>query len=561
MRFKMHPLDLSPKAPTLATNSKNINSEIHVTGANLGESVSQNTIHVSRKEKDQGKRGRPRADVLTALMVEGSSSRSRIRCNKCGRVFPREKSLQAHLRTHTGERPYTCDYPGCTKAFCQSGQLKTHQRLHTGEKPFACAVDGCASRFTHANRHCSQHPFVGLKRQEMDLSYVTKLCSEELNPEIKKWITRYIKQCQERIIPKSPLKRTSSTESMEDSVLKIIPNNSNATRSWSLPHITSHCTPSTTSLVQSTSRSLSPLSSPPASTAIPKLPRQPSASSTGSSSSGVSSMSSTSSLLSTEPRPDDTDYIYSSQMILQGHYNEPCQISSTLSALSDVKPIDYRKYNLDRPAVNFQMINSPPLYKLPALETVRIIPSSTCHSNHEVYPLANSTQQKRKSHWALDHSKSKHFSNQIHSVHSKHLLSSASPVLYEPIPISPVSPGNFSEFTFNTPMYTTPKPDMGLCLSPQPNNSFITSPVSPIKSEPDSPLNLSILKPPVVSAEELVPMKSENSFNHCESSCNSSSPKTQTSETRHSLSYRIAPKNREKDRYISALALIELSKC
>jgi hypothetical protein len=35
-------------------------------------------------------------------------------CTIC-RVFPREKSLQAHLRTHTGERPYTCDYPACSR--------------------------------------------------------------------------------------------------------------------------------------------------------------------------------------------------------------------------------------------------------------------------------------------------------------------------------------------------------------------------------------------------------------------------------------------------------------
>ena len=90
----------------------------------------------------QIKRGRPRAEIINHLIIEGSSSHSSIRCEICNRVFPREKSLQAHKRIHTGEKPYLCDYPSCGKAFTQSGQLKTHQRLHTGEKPFICTVLG-----------------------------------------------------------------------------------------------------------------------------------------------------------------------------------------------------------------------------------------------------------------------------------------------------------------------------------------------------------------------------------------------------------------------------------
>lgn len=52
--------------------------------------------------RHESKRGRPRADAITNLMVEGSTSPSAIKCHFCNRVFPREKSLQAHLRTHTG---------------------------------------------------------------------------------------------------------------------------------------------------------------------------------------------------------------------------------------------------------------------------------------------------------------------------------------------------------------------------------------------------------------------------------------------------------------------------
>lgn len=79
------------------------------------------------------KRGRPKLEEISSLIKEGVQSKSPIRCRFCKRAFPREKSLQAHQRIHTGERPYRCTHPGCHKSFVQSGQLRTHQRLHTGK--------------------------------------------------------------------------------------------------------------------------------------------------------------------------------------------------------------------------------------------------------------------------------------------------------------------------------------------------------------------------------------------------------------------------------------------
>lgn len=68
---------------------------------------SHNTPNVA--DPRENRRGRPRSEALTTLMIEGSTSPSSIKCSYCNRVFPREKSLQAHLRTHTGQ--YSNCYP------------------------------------------------------------------------------------------------------------------------------------------------------------------------------------------------------------------------------------------------------------------------------------------------------------------------------------------------------------------------------------------------------------------------------------------------------------------
>nr|XP_054598216.1 uncharacterized protein LOC107397362 [Nothobranchius furzeri] len=68
-------------------------------------------------------------------------------CDQCGKSFHRAHALKLHQRVHTGERGYCCPY--CTKSFSIPGNLSRHLRIHTGEKPYKCET--CGKSFNQAN--------------------------------------------------------------------------------------------------------------------------------------------------------------------------------------------------------------------------------------------------------------------------------------------------------------------------------------------------------------------------------------------------------------------------
>ncbi|GAK62103.1 uncharacterized protein PAN0_001d0300 [Moesziomyces antarcticus] len=59
-----------------------------------------------------------------------ASGQAKYECAWCGKRFSRPSSLKIHHHSHTGEKPFVCNEPGCGRSFSVQSNLRRHQKCH-----------------------------------------------------------------------------------------------------------------------------------------------------------------------------------------------------------------------------------------------------------------------------------------------------------------------------------------------------------------------------------------------------------------------------------------------
>lgn len=107
-------------------------SDYSNTGSDI-ESVSSRTLPRPSGLLNNGIPPAPQSMMGQFSSKVSSGTQKKHKCKVCDKRFTRPSSLQTHMYSHTGEKPYSCEVEGCGRHFSVVSNLRRHRKVHKGE--------------------------------------------------------------------------------------------------------------------------------------------------------------------------------------------------------------------------------------------------------------------------------------------------------------------------------------------------------------------------------------------------------------------------------------------
>lgn len=97
------------------------------------ESVSSRTLPRPTNLLSSGMPPAPQSMMGQFSSKVASSTQKKHKCKVCDKRFTRPSSLQTHMYSHTGEKPFQCEVEGCGRHFSVVSNLRRHRKVHKGD--------------------------------------------------------------------------------------------------------------------------------------------------------------------------------------------------------------------------------------------------------------------------------------------------------------------------------------------------------------------------------------------------------------------------------------------